>query len=329
MYDHLIPSRRNFIRSTAAAMASALFPWKFFSRKTDESFWFLHADTGASWEIPDPVEWPLANVNLPVLVCAAEGLVKLSSQDGDRIIRLVTRRCGLNLIEQSPGNIVVSYWGQTGLADVRPFFRKHQLARNDVQVFLKDRKKEIVTSHTGDDFLFGEKLATDWPLDLYLMKWRWRFVNHPDDWTAAPGTRSGYVWAGMEADQIPWTALKSAWRRGNAIRCQNCNRPTILVNFGEPWIALFRRSPKFIYICPACRRSFVDESVRDVGAWMVSNLDAQVWPGFVMNWDRRIRLASERRAFFAQRQSCPLSDRSPVCSDTSQPHSHSLSRRAF
>jgi hypothetical protein len=289
MYDHLIPSRRNFIRSTAAALASAFFPWKFFSRNPDESFWFLHADTGASWEISDPVEWPLANVNLPVLVRASEGLGKLTTQDGDRILRLVIRRCGLNLIEQSPGNIVVSYWGQTGLADVRPFFKKHHLARNDVQVFLKDRKKELVTSHTGDDFLFGERLDPDWPLDLYRMKWQWRFLNQPDDWTAAPETWSGYAWEGLESNQIPWAALKSVWRRGSAIPCRNCDRPTILVNFGEPWTGLFQRSPRFIYVCRACHRLFRDESVGDVGAWITANLDAEVRPNFIMAWDRRVR----------------------------------------
>lgn len=292
MHNLLISSRRDFIRSTASALASAFFHWNFFSRKPDKSFWFLHADTGASWEIPDPVEWPLANVNLPVLVGASEGLGKLSSQDGDRIIRLVTRRCGLNLIEQSPGKIVVSYWCQTGLANVRPFFKKHQLARNDVQVFLKDRKKEIVTSHTGDDFLFGEKLAADWPMDLFLMKWRWRFLSQPDDWTAAPVTWSGYAWEGLEPNRIPWAALKSAWRRGNAFPCQNCDRPTILVNFGEPWTALFRRSPRFIYVCRVCHRSFRDESVKEAGAWIAANLDAEVLPNFMMNWDYRVMVES-------------------------------------
>ena len=214
---------------------------------------------------------------------------RLTTQDGDRILRLVTRRCGLNLIEQSPGIIVVSYWGQTALADVRPFFKLHQLARNDVQVVLKDRKKEIVISHTGDDFLFGEKLAADWPMDLFLMKWRWRFLIQTDDWTAAPETWSGYAWEGLEPNRIPWAALKSAWRPGNAVPCRNCDGPTILVNFGEPWTGMFRRSPRFIYVCRACHRSFRDESVKDVGAWIAANLDFQVRPGFVMNWNRRVR----------------------------------------
>jgi hypothetical protein len=287
MHDLLIPSRRNFFRSTAAGLASAFFPWNFFSKKPDESFWFLHADTGASWEIPDPVNWPLANVNLPVLVRASEGLGKLTTQDGDRILRLLTRRCGLNLIEQSPGIVVVSYWGQTGLADVRPFFKKHQLARNDVQVVLRDRKKEIVISHPGDEFLFGEKLATDWPLGLYLMKWRWRFLSQADDLTAAPETWSGYAWEGLESNQIPWAALKSVWRRGSAIPCRNCDRPTILVNFGEPWTGLFRRSPRFIYVCHACRWTFLDESMIDFRKWMLANLDAQVRPDFAMTWDQQ------------------------------------------
>lgn len=288
MHYLLVPSRRNFIRSTAAAMASAYFPTALFAIKPDKPLWFLHAATGASWEISDAAGWCLENIDQPVLLRASEGLGRLSSQDGDRIIRLVTRRCGLNLIEQSPGNIIVSYWGQTGLADVRPFFKKHRLARNDVQIVLKDRKKEIVTSHTGDDFLFGEKLAADWPMDLFLMKWQRRFLSQPDDWTAAPGTWSGYAWEGLESNRIPWAALKQAWR-GNALPCRNCNQPTILVNFGEPWTALFRRSPKFIYICRVCRRSSVDESVKDVGAWIAANLDAEVRPDFVMEWDRRVR----------------------------------------
>lgn len=287
MYDFLVLSRRTFIQSTTAALASAFFPWNIFFRKPEKSFWFLHADTGASWQISNPVEWSLANVNLPILARASMGLRELTTSDGDRIIRLVTRRCGLNLIEQSPGEIIISYWGQDGLADVRPFFKKHRLARNDLCVVLNDRKKEVAISHTGDDFLFGEKLATDWPLDLYLMKWRLRFLSQPDDLTAAPFTRSGYAWAGIEPNRIPWAALKSAWRGGNAMPCRNCGRPMVLVNFGEPWTSLFQRSPRFVYVCHKCHRSFRDESVKDVAAWIAANLDPEVRPEFVMNWDRK------------------------------------------
>jgi hypothetical protein len=271
-------------------LASAFFPWNLFSRKPKRSFWFLRADTGASWQVPDPVEWSLFNVNQPILARASIGLRELTTSDGDRIIRLVTRRCGLNLIEQSPGRIIVSYWGKNGLADVRPFFKKHGLARNDLHVVLNDRKKEVVISHSGEDFLFGERLAADWPLDLYLTKWRLRFLSQSDDLTAAPFTRSGFAWAGIEPNRIPWIALKSAWRYGNAMSCWNCDWPTMLVNFGEPWTGLLQRSPMFVYICHKCHRSFRDDSVKDVAAWIATNLDPEVRPEFVMNWDRKATL---------------------------------------
>ena len=67
--------------------------------------------------------------------------------------------------------------------------------------------------------------------------------------------------------------------------------PTILVNFGLPWTGMFNRSPKFIHVCGTCRRSFKDESVKDVAGWMERNLDAELQPGFEMVWDRRVARA--------------------------------------
>jgi len=122
---------------------------------------------------------------------------------------------------------------------------------------------EVATTQHGDDFLFGDRLAADFPLDLYLNKWQGRFVNQPDDWTPAPGTRSGFAWGGVE-DNIPWIALKAAWRRSAPLTCLNCEQPTILTNFGEPWTGLLHRSAKFVHVCEKCRRSFRDESVKDV-----------------------------------------------------------------
>jgi hypothetical protein len=94
----------------------------------------------------------------------------------------------------------------------------------------------------------------------------------------------------MQPYRIPWAALKSVWRRGDAIPCQNCDQPTIMVNFGETWTGLFRQSPRFVYVCGACRRSYRDESVRDVWSWIEEHLDAQVRPDCVMIWDRRERV---------------------------------------
>lgn len=72
-------------------------------------FFFLEAVTGDSWPIDDPVSWCLGNVHHPTLGRAREGLLRLAAADGDRVIRLVTRRCGLNLLEVRPGRVVVHH----------------------------------------------------------------------------------------------------------------------------------------------------------------------------------------------------------------------------
>ena len=109
-----------------------------------------------------------------------------------------------------------------------------------------------------------------------------------DDGQAAPGTWSGFAWDGVEDNLIPWASLKSAWRRSAPAICQNCDSPTILVNFGFPWVGMFSRSPRFIHLCSKCSRSFGDESVKDVNGWMALHLEAEVWPGYEMVWDRRV-----------------------------------------
>ena len=44
------PSRRDILKITAAAIASLILPRNVFAGKPDKSFWFIHADTGASWQ---------------------------------------------------------------------------------------------------------------------------------------------------------------------------------------------------------------------------------------------------------------------------------------
>ncbi len=282
------PSRRQFIQATAAVTASLVLPRNLFAGIADRTLWFLHADTLDSWPVADPVRWSLDHAHEPVLERSKEGLAKLTSDDGDRIIRLVVRRCRLNLLELLPQQVVVHHWGQHGRADLRPFFKTHGLARPQVEVVLRDRKNEVATTQPGGDFLFGDRLAADFPLDLYQSKWQGRLVNQPDDWTAAPGTRSGYAWGSVE-DNIPWIALKAAWRRTTPMPCLNCDQPTVLTNFGVPWTGLFNRTPRFLHVCGTCRRSFRDESVNDVGGWMAANLDAEARPDAEMVWDRRVR----------------------------------------
>jgi hypothetical protein len=284
------PSRRSFLQAALGAVASLFLPRFLAATGKPRSFWFLRTRSGESWPVADPVHWSLENARQPLLQRAKDGLLKLTPADGDRIIRHVTRRCKLNLLELRPGRAVVHHWGQQGLAELRPFFKARGLARRNVEVVVRDRKKEVITTQTGDDFLFGDRVAATWPLELFLGKWQRRFEEQSDDWSAAPGTWSGYAWDGIEDNRIPWAGLKSAWRRTAPVLCSNCDRPTLLANFGYPWVGMFNRSPSFIHVCGACRRSFVDSSVQDVGNWIMANLDAEVLPDFLMMWDRRVRL---------------------------------------
>jgi hypothetical protein len=70
---------------------------------------------------------------------------------------------------------------------LRPFFKQHGLATKGVQVALIDRKRELTTVQTGDALLYGERLAEDFPLAVYLEKWQRRAIEEPDDWTPARG----------------------------------------------------------------------------------------------------------------------------------------------
>lgn len=283
------PSRRHFLQAVAAAVASLVRPRNLFGGSPRHSYWFLRAADHEVWSVADPVKWSLDNRHQPMLARASEGLLKLTADNSDRIIRLVVRRCGLNLLELRRERVGVHHWGLHGLADLRPFFKMHRLAIPEIEVVIRDRKRESVTMQRGDDFVYGDRLAAGFPLDLILHKWQRRLVDEPGDRTPAPGTRSGFAWEGVEDDLIPWAALKSAWRRTPRSPCPNCDQPTILANFGRPWVGPFRRASRFVIICPNCRRSFSDDSVTDPDAWIVMCLDAEVRPDYEMLLGRRVR----------------------------------------
>lgn len=277
--------RRHFLKSTAAAIAALILPRSLFAR-TPSHFHFIHTDTLASWPVADPVLWAMQNRGQPILQRSADGLAKLTENDSDRIIRLVVRRCGLNVIETQPQLITVQHWGQHR-ADLRPFFKQHGLARLEIAVQLRDRKRETTTRKTGDDYRYGDRIAADFPLELFKSRWARRFQQEADDWQAAPGTSSGFAWDGVEDGKIPWAALTSAWRRAAPMICLNCDTPTILTNFGLHQVGMFNRCPNFVSVCSKCRRSFKDESAKDMAEWMAANLDGEVLPGYEMVWDRR------------------------------------------
>lgn len=278
------PTRREFLQTAAVAVGALVLPT---GLRANEESWLLQTETGESWPVADPVSWCLQNAQQPNLERAQAGLLKLTAADKDRIIRLVVRRCSLNLIEIFPGRAVVHHWGQQGQGDLRPFLMTHGLARKNVEVVVIDRKKETNTVQSGDDFLFGERLSQDWPAEIYLSNWDNRTEQEPDDRLASPRSSSGYAWNGVESGRIPWAAMKSAWSR-TAETCLNCDQPTIVTNFGQPWIGIFQRKQIVEHTCLKCRRSFED-SVPDVEKWMATNLDAEVMPQFIMVWNQRVK----------------------------------------
>ena len=94
-------SRRQFLQTITTA-GSLLLPKSLFTKSPDHSLHFIHLDALNSWSVADPVEWALENAHKPILERASERLRKLTPNDSDRIIRLVIRRCRLNLIEIHP-----------------------------------------------------------------------------------------------------------------------------------------------------------------------------------------------------------------------------------
>lgn len=284
-------NRREFLQTTAAIAGSLILPTSIFATPSSD-FHFIHADSCKHWPVADPVQWSLQNANDPILARATEGLSKLTVNDHQRIIRLVVRRCSLNLIELQSGCVVVDHWG-SNRADLRPFFKSHGLARPEIEVVLKDRKNETVTTLTGDSFLYGVPLASDFDLELFLSKWERRFEQDADDWQAAPRTSSGFAWDGLEDGSIPWTAMKSAWRRSAPGVCLNCSGTTFWTNFGLRQVGMFNRSPNIVRVCVPCRRTFVDDSIKDVRAWIVANIDAEVWPTYEIVWGKRLKLEAK------------------------------------
>lgn len=209
---HVI-DRRDFLQTSTAIVASMFLPKRLFAKNTDHSVHFVHADTLNSWPVTDPVKWSLQNAREPILERASRRLVTLTPNDGERIVRLVTRRCHLNLLEVHADQVIVHHWGQQP-ADLRPFFKAHGLARKEIEVVLRERKKEVVTTQHGDDFLYGDPIASYFDLQLYQSKWVRRFGEEGDDCLAAPGTSSGFAWDRIEDNRIPWACSS---RRGGGL----------------------------------------------------------------------------------------------------------------
>lgn len=276
--DDFIPlTRREFLQTSIAVAASIAVPIP----TLQESNWFLHVPTGLSWRVDDPVAWALENANTPMLERARDRLVTLTSAEGERILRLVTRRCRLNLIRTSKSKIVVHHWGQQGLADLRPFFKEQRLSRPEIAVELFNRKSEVRSVQNGDDYLYGERIAADFPIAAYEIKWQRRDNDDADDWEAAPESKTGFGWVGVEPNRVPWAVLKRIWRRGRPKDCENCDRPMVLTNLVSRQCGMFNRVQTITYTCGECRRS--DDWVIG-GKWIVVMLDPTHRPATEDMW---------------------------------------------
>lgn len=177
-------------------------------------------------------------------------------------------------------------WG-SHQADLKPFFKANGLARPELEVVLRDRKKDTVNRLAGDSFLYGVPITSDFAPELFQSKWERRFEKDADDWSEAPDTSSGFAWNGLPDGCIPWAAIKSAWRRVGPGVCLNCSGETLLVNFGLRQVGMFNRNSFFNSVCLNCRRSFREDSGNTFRAWMLANLDIEVRPDAELVWGKR------------------------------------------
>jgi hypothetical protein len=242
---------------------------------------FLHAITGDAFPATDPVGWCLKRARSPLLAAARERLLQCEGRtDRDRILNVVLRRCGLNLIEFLPGRVTVSYWTQR--ADLHPLLRNRGLMRPDVQVVLVRRKTGHIVVQPGDEFLRGERVVPSFPFALYRERWARRHERQPDDATAAPASGSSYSWEGVAEKRVPWVVLKAVWRQ-DAAACPNCDVPLLVRSFDRRRTGWLSGTGSWAFrVCLACGRSFTESLGPDPWDWLLARLGPGLLPAV---WD--------------------------------------------
>jgi hypothetical protein len=261
--DFLMTNRREFLQASAAlAVTTIVFPG--FRIEPESRFVFFDMKSGDQWPVVDPVQWALANRDQPILSRAAERLATLTADDGERIVRLILRRCSLNLVELKPDKVVFHHWGIQKKVDLRPFMKSHKLTRAEVEVLLRNRKNNRDLIKSGEDFLYGEPLANNFDRNLFLEKWKLRKTAEVGDATTvavdnfSQSAWSFFCWPGLPANCIPWSAMKSAWRNDNGADsvCRNCDQKMLLVNFYWRAVGFYKFGFYTKYACLACNREF-------------------------------------------------------------------------
>ncbi|MFM7539543.1 MAG: twin-arginine translocation signal domain-containing protein [Planctomycetota bacterium] len=246
-------SRRGFLQAAATLVATGALPMP--ARPAAEASRIHFVGDSESWRVEDPCAWALANrESLPVLQRARQRLDTLTPDDAERALKVVLRRCPVVLVEVMGDAVTVHQWTSTANADPRWFFKANRLARPEMAVTLRHRKKEQSVPRRGSDFLYWDAVDDDFPLDRFAAKRANRFNRDADDDEPAPGTRSGYGWEGVPGERIPWRALKDAWIKGPEVICPNCDTPAIMTNFGYRQISFFNCAGTLAHACPRCRR---------------------------------------------------------------------------
>lgn len=235
----------------------------------------LDTRTGDSWQVDDPVAWALAHADQPILGRARAGLLALTEADRDRVVRLVTRRCGLHFVEVRDAQVIVQYWVKPG--DLRAFFKQHRLASKDIQVILSERKHEVFIVTKGDEFLYGVPLSASFPVQQYQARWEQRGIEQQDDWQPAPASWSSFFWEGIPQGRIPWAVLKAVWQRDETPDCANCDCRLLTNGFGW-FFSFFNKYPRVWWFCPSCRRRFEDHTFWEVDERLVAVLDQRLHP---------------------------------------------------
>lgn len=244
-------SRRGFLQSAATLVAAGAWPAAAGSATVPRAYF---AGDGEAWPVEDPCAWALANhASLPVLERARQRLATLTHDDAERAINVVLRRCPVNLVEVDGDAVTIHQWTINRPRDLRWFFKARHLARPEVAVTVRVRKKGQTVLRRGNDYLFWDD-AGNLPLERFAAKRANRFILEADDNEPAPGTRSGHGWEGVPGEQIPWRALKDAWRTAPEVNCPNCDTPAIMTNFGHRQISFFNCGGAMVHACPTCRR---------------------------------------------------------------------------
>lgn len=244
-----------------------------------DRYYLLRVLTGESWPVADPVAWLLEHRLDPLLHRGRERLLTLGPEDGNRIVRLVTRRCGLVLIDLvSPASVVVHHWAEPP-PDIRQFMKDKGLAKHEVKVALENVKNEVVVIQPGDAFLYGRPVEPTFPWPQFEAKWQHRLVPEQDDWQGAPLTRSTLCWDRADLEgTIPWAALKCVWRRDQASPCPNCHTPLAVLRFVWCLPIYCIGLKEIIRGCFRCRQEFRENIDSDFRGWLVSHLDYELLP---------------------------------------------------